>query len=168
MFPSHLINDILEVLYDPSQQRAFRELCTVHVKHGRRKSEAEKEKILLHQYILDEDTLERYSKVSLFARECVAELKRTVFSTASKDPGRSLRSSQSSRALQIINFYLRRMLTLLASENFRIKETNAIRVVHGLAGALEHLKSMNIMHRDLKPENVLIRKDYIPLLCDFG
>lgn len=63
---------------------------------------------------------------------------------------------------------LRRMLTLLASENFRIKETNAIRVVHGLAGALEHLKSMNIMHRDLKPENVLIRKDYIPLLCDFG
>ncbi|MBC7561435.1 MAG: serine/threonine-protein kinase [Gemmatimonadaceae bacterium] len=43
----------------------------------------------------------------------------------------------------------------------------AMRVVRGVAGALEHAHGRGIVHRDLKPENILLR-DEQPIVCDFG
>lgn len=43
----------------------------------------------------------------------------------------------------------------------------ALRVVRGVAGALEHAHARGVVHRDLKPENILFR-DEQPIVCDFG
>ena len=41
------------------------------------------------------------------------------------------------------------------------------RIVHAIAGALEHAHAQGVIHRDLKPENILLR-DGQPLVTDFG
>ena len=38
----------------------------------------------------------------------------------------------------------------------------------GLCRALEYVHKKNMIHRDLKPSNVLLTKDFIPKLTDFG
>lgn len=43
----------------------------------------------------------------------------------------------------------------------------ALRVVRGVAGALDHAHARGVVHRDLKPENILLR-DEQPIVCDFG
>jgi serine/threonine protein kinase/tetratricopeptide (TPR) repeat protein len=37
-----------------------------------------------------------------------------------------------------------------------------------IAGALDHIHHQGVVHRDLKPENVLLTKDGIPKITDFG
>ena len=41
-------------------------------------------------------------------------------------------------------------------------------IVHVVAGALAHAHRHNIIHRDIKPENIMIRKDGVLKLMDFG
>ena len=41
-------------------------------------------------------------------------------------------------------------------------------VVFQILCSIEHLHKNNIMHRDVKPENLLISKNKIVKLCDFG
>jgi len=37
-----------------------------------------------------------------------------------------------------------------------------------MVSALDYLKSKNIIHRDVKPQNILVNRQAIFKLCDFG
>lgn len=43
-----------------------------------------------------------------------------------------------------------------------------IMIFHGIAFGLSHLHAHDVIHHDLKPANVLITKDLVPKLADFG
>jgi len=50
----------------------------------------------------------------------------------------------------------------------KLKDNEIFNVIFGLAKALDHMHTYNIIHCDLKAENVLLDVDLNPLLCDFG
>lgn len=50
----------------------------------------------------------------------------------------------------------------------QLKDNEIFNVVFGLAKALDHMHTYNILHCDLKAENVLLDASLNPLLCDFG
>ena len=53
-------------------------------------------------------------------------------------------------------------------ERQRLNEEEASFFFYQLINGLEYIHSENIVHRDLKPENLLLRKDYILKIIDFG
>lgn len=55
----------------------------------------------------------------------------------------------------------------LTSSGLRMKKVVAVGILHGLASALEFLRTLNIVHRDIKPSNILIENNECKL-CDFG
>lgn len=56
--------------------------------------------------------------------------------------------------------------SLLANGPFPADE--AVRIVHGVADAVEHAHQHGVIHCDLKPANVLLDKDGRPVVTDFG
>jgi len=53
-------------------------------------------------------------------------------------------------------------------ERGRLPESEAARVIAGLARGLSHVHAQGILHRDLKPANVLFTSEGTPKLVDFG
>ena len=53
-------------------------------------------------------------------------------------------------------------------ERQRLNEDDASFFFYQLINGLEYIHSENIVHRDLKPENLLLGKDYILKIIDFG
>jgi serine/threonine protein kinase len=49
-----------------------------------------------------------------------------------------------------------------------LPEAEALDIVRGIADALQHAWYHKVLHRDLKPQNVLLTKDGLPKVCDFG
>jgi predicted Ser/Thr protein kinase len=52
--------------------------------------------------------------------------------------------------------------------NGPVPAKEACRVVSGLLGALDYAHSRGIVHRDIKPENVLVSRDGVVKVADFG
>lgn len=60
------------------------------------------------------------------------------------------------------------LLKIIERNHNGLPEIVVKRLIWQLLQALDYLHSQNIMHRDVKPENILISKDGVLKLCDFG
>ncbi|KAL6881319.1 hypothetical protein J3F83DRAFT_711106 [Trichoderma novae-zelandiae] len=49
-----------------------------------------------------------------------------------------------------------------------LDDSDAKRVLHDMAGALEFIHSRDVVHNDIKPSNILYTKERGPILIDFG
>jgi serine/threonine protein kinase len=49
-----------------------------------------------------------------------------------------------------------------------LPEPEALEIARGIADALQHAWYHRVIHRDLKPQNVLLTKEGLPKVCDFG
>ena len=54
------------------------------------------------------------------------------------------------------------------NNNFSALQHNLVHLTKDLARALKYIHSHGLIHRDIKPSNILITKDNIPKLVDFG
>ena len=61
-----------------------------------------------------------------------------------------------------------RTLKQLVDEDGPLPEREAIRMALQVARALDHAYSYGIVHRDVKPANIMLTKDGVVKLCDFG
>ncbi|MEP7284658.1 MAG: protein kinase [Chloroflexota bacterium] len=57
---------------------------------------------------------------------------------------------------------------LMHREGRSLSVQTALKIMTGLADALAHAHTKDIIHRDIKPGNVLLTADLIPRLADFG
>lgn len=69
--------------------------------------------------------------------------------------------------MEYVTHTLQTFLHRLTNADLRMKKVVAVSILHGLASALQFLRTLNIVHRDIKPSNILI-KDNECKLCDFG
>ncbi len=46
--------------------------------------------------------------------------------------------------------------------------SDQVRVAYAIADGMAHIHARGMLHRDLKPANVLMTKDSVPKVCDFG
>ncbi len=55
-----------------------------------------------------------------------------------------------------------------AYEEAPISEAALLTMLHTLLDALQHLHDRELTHRDIKPDNILLTKNNVPILIDFG
>lgn len=71
-------------------------------------------------------------------------------------------------AYLIFEFVEGRTLTELVSEKGRLTLPEALVLFEGICSALDYAHARGVVHRDLKPSNIMIDKDGVPKVMDFG
>ncbi|CAK65635.1 unnamed protein product (macronuclear) [Paramecium tetraurelia] len=54
------------------------------------------------------------------------------------------------------------------SENPNLNEEQCIQIMKSILSGLTYLHQHNVIHRDIKPDNILLTKDIVPKIADFG
>ncbi|WP_421996134.1 protein kinase domain-containing protein [Reyranella sp.] len=57
---------------------------------------------------------------------------------------------------------------MLRAPDGRLEVADVQRLAEGLAGGLGAVHAQGFLHRDIKPSNIIIRRDGVPVLIDFG
>ncbi|KAI5742511.1 hypothetical protein M8J77_008044 [Diaphorina citri] len=68
----------------------------------------------------------------------------------------------------LITEFAHMSLSNLLEQRKKLSETICVQILSNLISALYYLHSNRVLHRDLKPQNVLLNKDGVAMLCDFG
>lgn len=68
----------------------------------------------------------------------------------------------------IMSFVEGKSLEFIVKEKGSLDIKEASEIMLGIMRGLEHAHSKNIIHRDIKPSNIIITKDGIPRIIDFG
>lgn len=58
--------------------------------------------------------------------------------------------------------------TLLDEMSTKVAPLEAKKMTYQILKATQHMHSLNITHRDYKPENMLLSKNNVLKICDFG
>ena len=65
--------------------------------------------------------------------------------------------------------YIRgRTLKEILGRRGMLKEKELLRLALHMTRALEHADSNGVLHRDIKPSNIIVSRERVPKLCDFG
>ncbi|CAD8112687.1 unnamed protein product [Paramecium primaurelia] len=54
------------------------------------------------------------------------------------------------------------------NENPNLNEEQCIQIMKSILSGLTYLHQHNVIHRDIKPDNILLTKDLVPKIADFG
>ncbi len=68
----------------------------------------------------------------------------------------------------IVMEYVEFSLNGILKDSSELTEEEKINIFKQIADALQYAHSMGVIHRDIKPGNILLRRDGIPVLTDFG
>ncbi len=68
----------------------------------------------------------------------------------------------------VIEYVDGKSLDDIIKENSMLSPSEIVRISISIAEALEYSHKLGILHRDIKPENIMISKDNVPKLMDFG
>src|SRR5476651_2465257 len=71
-------------------------------------------------------------------------------------------------AYTVMEFEDGRSLAEILNSGRRIGEEDVRRVADGLLSGLAAVHAQGFLHRDIKPSNIMIRRDSVPILIDFG
>src|SRR5262245_35182519 len=72
------------------------------------------------------------------------------------------------RSFMIMEYVEGKPLDRLLKSRGALPEAEALEIARGIAEALQYAWFHHIIHRDLKPQNVLLTKDGLPKVSDFG
>jgi len=68
----------------------------------------------------------------------------------------------------VIEYVDGKSLDDIIKDNSMLSPSEIVRISISIAEALEYSHKLGILHRDIKPENIMISKDNVPKLMDFG
>src|SRR5476651_1279457 len=71
-------------------------------------------------------------------------------------------------AYTVMEFEDGRSLAEILSNGRRVGEEDVRRLADGLLSGLAAVHAQGFLHRDIKPSNIMIRRDSVPILIDFG